>query len=338
MTIDMSKTPLARPVFTRLAAAALAFATLLPAAARAQTAEQWPTKPVRILIPVGPGGAADTLARNLANAFPTHANGHALVVENRPGAGGTIAATAVVREAPDGYNLFLADVGPNAVSHTMAKLSYDPHTAFTPIIHAANLPAVIVVRPELPHKSLDAFIAAAKKEPGKFNFASAGLGNWTHLFMTHLNQRAGIDQVSVVFRSGPEMATAVMRGDADTAVLSLSTSLQLIQEGKLHALAGVGARPMPQLPNTAAVAKDIPGFDVAIWHGIVGPAGMDAALVKRINAVFNAVLADPAVKKALTEAQAADIIGGTPEKFDAFIKAELQRWPEVMKALGTQPK
>jgi tripartite-type tricarboxylate transporter receptor subunit TctC len=206
------------------------------------------------------------------------------------------------------------------------------------VVHLANLPAVIVVAPDQPHKTLSDFITAAKAAPNKYIFTSAGLGNWTHLFMTHLNMRAGIEQVSLVVRSGPEMATAVMRGDAHTAILSVSTSQQLIKEGKLRALAGVGARPMPQLPDVPAVAKDFPGFDVSIWNGIVGPAGMDPALVKRINAVFNAVLKDPVVAKALTETQAAEIVGGTPQQFDTFIKSELQRWPDVMKALGAAPK
>lgn len=321
----------------RHAAAALAFlgaASLSSLPACAQGAEQWPQRAARILVPVGPGGAADTLSRNLANGFPTYANGQALIVENRPGAGGTIAATAVAREAPDGYNLFLADVGPNAVSHTLAQLSYDPNTAFTPIIHAVNLPAVILVRSSLPYKTLEEFIAAAKQQPGKFNYASAGLGNWTHLFMAHFNIQAGIDQVNVVFRSGAEMSTALLRSDADTAVITVSTALGHIRDGKITALAGIGMKPMPQLPGVPAVGKTLPGFDVALWHGVVGPAGMDPALVARINSIFNQVLKDAAVRKALEDAQAAEIVGGTAAQFDAFIKSELKRWPEVVAATG----
>src|SRR3982750_2644675 len=162
-------------------------AVFAAAPAFAQSAAQWPDRPVRLLVTVGAGGAADTLSRNLANGFAQFANGQPLIVENRPGAGGTIAATAVAREKPDGYTLFLAEVGPNAVSHTLAKLSYDPHTAFTPIMHVANLPAVILVRASLPYKTLDELIAAAKQQPGKLNYASAGLGNWTHLYMAYFN-------------------------------------------------------------------------------------------------------------------------------------------------------
>jgi tripartite-type tricarboxylate transporter receptor subunit TctC len=311
--------------------AALAVAAFAAGSAFAQSAAQWPDRPVRLLVTVGAGGAADTLSRNLSQGFAQFANGQPLIVENRPGAGGTIAATAVAREKPDGYTLFLAEVGPNAVSHTLAKLSYDPHTAFTPIIHAANLPAVVLIRPTLPYTTLAEYIAAAKQQPGKFNYASAGLGNWTHLFMSYLNSRAGIDVVNVVYRSGSEMLTALLKNEADTAIITVSTALGQIREGRIRALPAP-RRPMPQAGH--APAETIPGFDVAVWHGIAAPAGMDPALVARINGVFNQVLQVPAVRTAITEVQAADIVGGTPQQFDSFIKSELKRWPEVVKASG----
>jgi len=317
---------------------ALAASLLVIATAEAQNAAQWPERPVRLLVTVGPGGAADTLSRNMASAFGRFANGQGLIVDNRPGAGGTMAATAAVREKPDGYTLFLAEVGPNAVAHTFMKLPYDPHTAFTPIVHVANLPAVVLIRSSLPYKTLPEFIAAAKQQPGKFNYASAGLGNWTHLFHAYLNSRAGIDEAHIVYKSGAEMLLALLRGDADTATITVSTSLGQVRDGKVRALAGVQARPMRQLPDVPSVAQTLPGFDVAVWHGIVGPAGMDAALVARINSVFNQVLQVPSVRTAITEAQAADIVGGTPQQFDAFIKSELKRWPEVVKAAGLKPE
>jgi tripartite-type tricarboxylate transporter receptor subunit TctC len=316
----------------------IAIATLLQTPTLAQPS-QWPDRPVRLLVPVGAGGAADTLSRNLSNAFAQFANGQPLIVENRPGAGGTIAAAAVAREKPDGYTLFLAEVGPNAISHKLtSKLPYDPHTAFTPIIHAANLPAVVLIRPTLLYKTLAEFIAAAKQQPGKFNYASAGIGNWTHLFMAYLNSQAGIEQVNVAYRSGAEMLTSLLKDEADTAIITVSTSLGQIREGKVRALAGISMQPIPQLPDTPPVGRIIPGFDVKVWHGIVGPAGMDAALTTRINTIFNQVLQVPAVRTAITETQAADIVGGTPEQFDAFIKSELQRWPEVVAAAGIKPE
>jgi tripartite-type tricarboxylate transporter receptor subunit TctC len=306
--------------------------------AMAQSAAQWPERPVRLLVTVGAGGAADTLSRNLANGFSQFANGQPLIVENRPGAGGTIAATAVAREKPDGYTLFLAEVGPNAVSHALTKLSYDPHTAFTPIMHAANLPAVILIRPTLPYTTLAEFIAAAKQQPGKFNYASAGVGNWTHLFMSYLNSQAGIEQVQVAYRSGAEMLTALLKNEADTSMITVSTSLGQIREGKVRPLAIGSMRPIPQLPNVPPAGQTIRDFDVSVWHGIVGPAGMDPALVTRINSIFNQAVQVPAVRSAITEGQAADAVGGTPEQFDAFIKSELKRWPEVVKSAGIQPQ
>jgi tripartite-type tricarboxylate transporter receptor subunit TctC len=206
----------------------------------------------------------------------------------------------VAREKPDGYTLFLAEVGPNAVSHTLAKLPYDPHTAFTPIIHAANLPAVILIRPTLPYATLSEFVAAAKQQPGKFNYASAGLGNWTHLFMAYLNSQAGIDQVNVVYRSGPEMLTSLLRNDADTAIITVSTALGQIKEGKFARSPALRCGRCRNC-RTRRPRADDPGFDVAVWHGIVGPAGMDPALVTRINGIFNQVLQVPAVRTAITE-------------------------------------
>jgi tripartite-type tricarboxylate transporter receptor subunit TctC len=327
--------PLARVTKCRfIGGAAVALAAFASLPASAQPAAQWPERPVRLLVTVGAGGAADTLSRNMASGFAQLANGQPLIVENRPGAGGTIAAAAVVREKADGYTLFLGEVGPNAVSHTLAKLSYDPHTAFTPIIHAVNLPAVVLVRSTLPYKTLPEFIAAAKKQPGKFNYASAGLGNWTHLFMAYLNSQAGIEQVNVVYKSGAEMLLALLRGEADTAIITVSTSLGQVRDGKIRALAGASMRPMRQLPNVPPVGQTIPGFDVSVWHGILGPAGMDPTLVARINGIFNQVLQVPSVRTAITEAQAADIVGGTPQQFDSFIKGELKRWPEVVRAAG----
>jgi tripartite-type tricarboxylate transporter receptor subunit TctC len=305
----------------------------------AQTAAQWPDRPVRLIVPVGAGGVADTLSRTLSSEFSQFANGQPLIVENRTGAGGTIAAAAVAREKPDGYTLLLTDIGPNAVAQSlMATLPYDPHTAFTPIIHVANIVAAMLMRPELPYKTLAEFIAAAKQQPGKFNYASAGIGNWSHLFMAYLASRAGIDMVNVSYRSGPEILTAIIKGEAATGMTSVASSLPLLREGKLRALAVGSLQSVPQLPDVPPAAQTIPGLEFGIWHGVAGPAGMDAALANRISGVFNQVLQVPSVRKTITESWASNIIGGTPQQFDAFIKNELQRWPEVVRKAGIKPQ
>jgi tripartite-type tricarboxylate transporter receptor subunit TctC len=332
LKFDASQRNLTRRSIIGIAAATAAFAA---APAFAQTAAQWPDRPVRLVVPVGAGGAADTLARNLANGFQQFTNGQPLIVENRPGGGGTTAATAVAREKPDGYTLFLAEVGANAVAHVLqSKLAYDPHTAFTPIIHAANLPVALVMKPSLPYKNLGELIADARKQPGKFNYASAGIGNWTHLFMAYMNAQAKVEMVNVVYRSGAEMMTSVVRGDADVSPITVSTALGQIREGKLKGLAGFPAKQIPQLPDMPPAAQSLPGFSIELWHGIVAPAGMDPALVTRINGVFNQVLATPAVRNAINVSQAAEAVGGPAAQFDALIKAELKRWPQVVKDAG----
>jgi tripartite-type tricarboxylate transporter receptor subunit TctC len=314
----------------------IAIALLFVAApSLAQPAAKWPDRPVKLIVPVGAGGAADTLARNLGNGFSQFANGQPLVVENRPGAGGTVAAGQVALEKPDGYVLMLAEIGTNAAAHALqSKLSYDPERAFTPIIHVANLPTVVLMRPTLPYKTLGDLIAAAMQQPGKFNYASGGIGNWTHLFMAYLNSRAGVEMVNVPYRSGAEMTTSLLRGDTDVAAITVSTSMPFIREGKVRAVAGFPATQIPELPDTPPAIQSIPGFSIDLWHGIVAPAGMDPALVNRINAVFNKVLETSAVRTAISQAQAAEVVGGSPKQFDDLIKAELKRWPELIKSAG----
>lgn len=312
---------------------ALLFFASASVPASAQSVSSWPERPVRLIVPFGAGGASDTLARHLASGFSQFANGQPLVVENRPGGGGTVGAATAVREKPDGYTLVLADMTPNAVAHVlMSRLPYDPHTAFTPIIHVANFSGVVLMRPTLPYEGLVEYIAAAKQQPGKFNYATAGVGNWTHLFMEELNNRVGIRQVSVPYRSGAEIVTSLLRNEADTAIMTVATSVGQIRAGKLRALAVTATKPVPQLPDTPLASETVPGFSAGVWHGIAGPAGMDSALVERINGIFNQILEVPAVRKAISEGQGADITGGTAQQFDAFIKGELQRWPKVVKA------
>lgn len=301
----------------------------------AQSAEKWPDRPVKLVVPVGAGGAADTLARNLSNGFAQFANGQPLVIENRPGAGGTLAASGVAREKPDGYVLLLAEIGANAAANALqSKLTYDVQTAFTPIIHAANLPTVVLMRQDLPYKTLGDLLAAAKQQPGKFNYASAGVGNWTHLFMAYLNSRAGVEMVNVPYRSGAEMTTSLLRGDADVAAVTVSTSMPFIKEGKVRAVAGFPAKPIPELADTPPATQAIPGFSIDLWHGVVAPAGMDPALVSHINSIFNKVLELPAVRTAISQAQAAEVVGGSPKQFDDLLRAEQKRWPELIKSVG----
>ena len=284
----------------RLALAALG-AALAVGQALAQPAAQWPDRPVRLLVPVGAGGAADTLSRNLSNGFSQFANGQPLIVENRPGAGGTIAAAAVAREKPDGYTLFLAEVGPNAVSHALtAKLPYDPHTAFTPIIHAANLPAVVLIRPTLPYTTLADFVAAAKQQPGKFNYASAGhrqLDASVH----------GLPQQPGRHRAG-QRGLSLGRGDADLAAARTRPTPRSSRSPPRSARSGkarFGRWPdcrcgrCRSCPTRRRPARPSPASTSQCGMASSAPAGMEPALVARINGIFNKVLQLPAVRSAI---------------------------------------
>ena len=242
----------------------------------------------------------------------------------------------MAREKPDGYTLFLAEVGANAVAHVLqAKLPYDPHTAFTPIIHAANLPVAVVMKPTLPYKNLAELIADAKKQPGKFNYASAGIGNWTHLFMAYLNAQAKIEMVNVVYRSGAEMLTSVVRGDADVAPITVSTALGQIKEGKVK-----GAGRFPGEADSATAGHAARGAGAARFpdravarHRRVRPA-WTRRWWRASTAMFNQVLETPAVRNAINVSQAAEAVGGSAAQFDTLIKAELKRWPQVVKDAG----
>lgn len=296
-------------------------------------AQSWPIKPVTVISAFPPANN-DQIIRMVDGRFQA-AYQQALVIENRPGAGGTLAASQVALEKPDGYTLLLAEIGANAAAHALqSKLSYDPQTAFTPIIHVANLPTVVLMRPTLPYKTLGELIAAAKQQPGKFNYASAGIGNWTHLFLAYLNSRAGVEMVNVPYRSGAEMTTSLLRGDTDVAAITVSTSIAFIKEGKVRAVAGFPTKQIAQLPDTPPATQSIPGFSIDLWHGIVAPAGMDPALVGRINTIFNQVLGTSAVSTAISQSQAAEVVGGSPRQFDDLLKAEQKRWPELIKSAG----
>lgn len=305
-----------------------------PRPARAQAAS-WPDHPVRLVVPFGPGGAADSLARLLAPAFPARANGQPLVVENRSGAGGTIGGANVAGSRPDGYSLLVADMGPNAVGHELIPtLSFDPRRAFTPIVHLANLPLVLIVRRDLEAADLSAFLALAKARREPLTYASPSVGHPTHLADELMGNMAGVRFTPVHYRSGSDVLRSLVQKETDFAVISVSTALPFIRENSVRPL-GVGdAAPVAALPGVPPIASVLPGFQATTWHGIAGPAGMAPELVARINAVFNAILAVPEVRDALVRVQAAEVVGGTPDAFGRFMAGETARWTPVIRAAG----
>jgi tripartite-type tricarboxylate transporter receptor subunit TctC len=316
-----------------LLAASLATPALWPAFSRAQAT--WPDRPIRLVVPFGPGGAIDTLSRTVAAKFAEVTNGQTLVVENRPGAGGAIAGLSVSRERPDGLTLMMADIGANAIGKELnPSLAYDPPTAFTPIIQLVNLPAVLMCHPSVAPQTTQEVIAAARARPDAFTYSSAGNGNGSHLFMALFLKEAGIRMVHVPYRSGAEMVTALVRNDAQFGFPTVSSGLQQIRAGNARAIAIGTSGGTPLLPGIPAVSQVLPGFEVAVWHGIVAPAGMDPALALRINEVFGRIAAMPDVQQRIFDGQAGSVVGGTPEAFANHIRREVARWTPIIREGG----
>lgn len=323
------------PYMTRRGLGGLAAGLLAaPAIAATPAVASWPDRPVRVVVPFGAGGAVDTLARAFGQRFPEFANGQPLVIENRSGAGGMVAGAYVVTQPADGYTLMMADIGANVIGKELnSRLSYDPMTGFTPLMHLVNLHALMIAHPSVAQKTVAEIIAEAKKNPDGFVYSSAGIGNGSHLIMALLEREAGIKMVHVPYRSGSETVTAVMRGDAQFSFPSMSSTLPMLRGGQVRPVA-LGAGPTPMLPNTPLMHDTIPGFDVAIWYGLAAPAGMDDALADKINGVFGKIAALPEIRRAVEETQGGSIVGGSRQDFTAFIQREHARWTPVIRDGG----
>ncbi len=257
------------------------------------------------------------------------------MVENRAGAGGTIAGAFAAQQRPDGLTLMMADVGANAIGRELNPgLAYDPMTAFAPVVQLVSLPAALIAHPSVPFATAAQVIEAARAAPDRFAYSSAGNGNGSHLFMELFLRRAGIRMVHAPFRSGAEMVTALVRGDVQFGFPTVSSALAMVREGRARPLAIGNPGGTPILPEVPALADTLPGFDCAVWHGIVAPAGMEPALVARINEVFNAIAAMPEVAEAVFRQQAGRIVGGTPEAFAAHIRREHATWSPVIREAG----
>ena len=301
-------------------------------AAPALAQSPWPDRPIRLIVPFGPGGAIDTLSRTMASRFAEFANGQQLVVENRAGAGGTIGGAYAAQQRPDGATLMMADVGANAIGRMLyPSLAYDPLTAFTPIIHLVNLPGALIAHPEVPERTMADIVAAARAQPDRFTFSSAGNGNGSHLFMELFLRRAGVQMVHIPYRSGAEMVTALIRGDAQFGFPTVSSALNMIREGRARAVAVSTAEPTPILPGTPPVASLLPGFNVAVWHGILAPAGLERGMALRINEVFGRIAALPEVRERIFQGQAGTVVAGTPEDFANHIRREYETWAPIIR-------
>ena len=310
-----------------LSAAALAAAP--PLGARAQQNAAWPTRPVRLIVPVPAAGTTDILARVLAEALGPRL-GQPVVVENRGGAGGNIGADLVVK-SNDGHTLLMATIGTAAINYGLYRdsMPYRPED-LAAVSLMATVPNVIVATPKLEAKTLQEAVALAKRRRDGLTIGSSGNGTSLHLTGELLKEAAGINLIHVPFRGSGPMLTEIIAGRVDLAVDNLPSSLGHIRDGRLRALAVTGERRAPALPEVPTTAEaGYPQVQAVAWFGIQAPAGMPRPVIQRLAAEIQAVVRDPAVRARIEE-QGGEPVGSTPEEFEALIRREIARWGEVI--------
>ncbi len=302
----------------------LAAALLVAAAAHADWS---PARAVKIVVPFAPGGQPDVVARALAEPL-SRALGQPVVVENRPGAGGNIAAELVARSAPDGLTLLMGTNGPLAVSPALEKdLPYDPQRDLAAVTLVGTSPNLIAVRPALGATSLAELVALAKREPGKLNFSSVGKGSVSQLSMELLNRAAGIDTVHIPYNGGAPAVTALLAGDVQLLSLNPTALIPHVEAGKLRVLAQTSARRSPLVPDIPTVGESgYPGFEAEVWMAVMAPSRTPPAAIARLNAELVRIIRDPTMKATLWDRQWIDPVGATPEATAAVLLREREKW------------
>jgi tripartite-type tricarboxylate transporter receptor subunit TctC len=314
----------------------LALAVTMACIAPIALAQAYPNHAIRLVVPFPAGGTTDILARDVAKKL-TETLGQAVVVDNRPGAGGNIGADIVAKSSPDGYTLLMGTVGTHAINPSLyAKMPYDHVKDFVPVVLVAGVPNVLVVNPSVPINSVADLIKLAKAKPGAINFASSGSGTSIHLSGELFKTMAGVDITHVPYKGSSPALTDLMGGQVQIMFDNLPSSLALIKSGKLRAIAVTSLKRAPALPDVPTIAESgLPGFEASSWFGILAPAGTPAPIVAKLNAEVNKYLQSPEGKEQLL-AQGAEIAGGSPEKFVAHIRAETDKWAKVVKASGAK--
>ena len=306
-------------------------------AAAAHAQDKYPSKLVRLVVPFATGGSTDILARTLAQEL-TERVGQPVIVENKPGAGGTVGTDSVAKSKPDGYTLLLGTVSTHAAAVSLyEKLPYDPLRDFAPITEIATIPNLVVINAAaVPVSSLPQLIQLAKRQPGKLTYASNGAGTSNHLATELLKSTAGVDIVHVPYKgSGPALID-LLGGQVAMMLDVVSTSYPHVKSGKLKALAVTGSTRTPMLPDVPTVAEQgFPGFEAMVWFGMFAPGKTPPAIVEQLNKEFVAVLRSPKVKE-LVEGQGAQIVGSTPAAFTKRIQSEIVKWRQVVKASGAK--
>ncbi len=313
--------------------------SLLIAAALGIAVPAWaqPAPPIRLVVPFTPGGSSDILARALAPRLAL-ALGRNVIIDNRPGAGGSLGAAEVARAAPDGQTLLMGHIGTLAVNPALyPRLAYDPIKSFTPVAWVARVPNVLVVRAASPWKTLSDFVQSARARPGQLTYSSGGNGSAAHIGFEYLKLRTKIFVLHIPYRGTAPSINDLLAGQVDATFTGTPAVLPHVRSGRLRALAVGSAGRIDALPDVPTIAEaGYPGFEADQWYGVVAPAGTPAALVVRLNAEINKALALPDVARQLA-AEGAVPAPATPEDFARLIAREIPRWAEVVRAGNVQP-
>jgi tripartite-type tricarboxylate transporter receptor subunit TctC len=312
----------------------LAGAAVIPAAARAALAQSYPTRPARILSGFPPGGISDTYARLIAQWLSMQL-GQQFIVENRPGAGGNLAAEAVAKAAPDGYTLLLTTSADAWNATLYQNLNFNIVQDFVPVGTISRGAGLLVVNPALPVKTVPELIAYAKEHPGKLTIASAGVGSAPHMFWELFRSRTGINMVHVPYRGAGPAVVDLLAGQVQVYFGTFAASIEQVRAGKLRALAVSTATRAAVLPDVPAIAEYLPGFEASIYVGLAAPRGTPSAIVDKLNQTMSAALADATIKRRIAELGDAPL-ALSPTEFTKLVAAEYDKWAAVIRAAGVR--
>ncbi len=300
------------------------------------SAQPYPSKPVRLIIPFPPGGSNDVVGRMIAFQLSERL-GRQVVADNQGGAGGIIGTEAAAKSQPDGHTLLLISSA-YAFGASMYTLPYDPATAFAPVALLGTGPVVLAVNSKLPVNSLKELIALAKEKPGELNYASAGVGSFQHLASALFKLQSGLDIVHVPFKGGGPAMMDVIAGNTQIAIGSLIQTLPHIKSGRLKALGVGSAKRVPALPDVPTISEaGVPGYEATNWWGIVAPAGTPRPVIERLHKELSVILASAETKKRF-ESEGGEAAQMSPEEFGRFIAAETDKWARVVKEAGIRPE
>jgi len=329
-TRNQEKTMRLSVVCARLMAAAMACAAI------GGWAQPYPAKPIRIIVPFPAGGTADIMARVVGQKM-TETWGQQVLIDNRSGAGGNIAADLAAKSAPDGYTLFLCTVGTHAVHQTLyEKLSFDPIKDFSAVAYIAGVPNVVVVHPSIPVRSVKELIGFIKARPGRINFGSSGTGSSVHMSGEMLKVMAGLDMTHIPYKGNPQAVTDLMAGQIELMITNMPSVIPYIQSGRLRALAVTTKARSPALPDLPTMEEaGLPGYESSAWFGLVSPAAVPRNIVSKLNAEVMRIVGLEDVKRNLASQGAYPLVM-TPDEFGAFMKAETAKWAKIVKASGAR--